>query len=293
MPEIHQIPLTAIDMHALPRDRSTLNPAALSELQSSIATEGLRQPIEVWRLSTPQADENGLVHEYGLISGFCRLTATKNLARLRPDAWQTIQAFLRTPTDITAALTAMITENEGRAAIAPWDKGRILVETVREGHFPTLDAAVTALHPHAPRQKRARLRACASVVEELDGLLTTPENLTENRLLRLASSLRGGFIDLIQQILKETRGQSLETQWAALLQTLIEADRGEEETPATATTPARPRRMVELRQGLTIRREETPLGYALRFSGSETKKGGLMDDVMDQIERLFQPGWKG
>ncbi len=284
MPEIHHIPLAQIQMDALPRDRSTLSPAALSELQSSIAAEGLRQPIEVWRLSTPTE-----AHTYGLISGFCRLTATQNLAKFRPEAYRTIPAFLRTPTDLPAALAAMVSENEIRSPISPWDKGRILVETVREGHFETLDAATQALHPNATRQKRARLRACASVVEELDSLLTTPENLTENRLLRLASSLRGGFTDLIVQILKETRGQSLDSQWSALIQTLIEADRGEEEIPATPTTPARPRRMLELRQGLTIRREETPQGYALRFSGPEAKKNGLMDDVMDYIERLFQP----
>jgi ParB family chromosome partitioning protein len=279
------IPLAQIDMHALPRDRSTLPPAALAELQSSIASEGLRQPIEVWRLSTPSEG-----HTYGLISGFCRLTATQNLARLRPDAYPTIPAFLRTPTDITAALSAMITENEIRAAISPWDKGRILVQVVHEGHFDTLDAATQALHPNATRQKRARLRACASVVEDLDGLLTTPENLTENRLLRLASSLRGGFTDLIVQILKETRGQSLDSQWSALIQTLIEADRGEEEIPATPTTPARPRRLLDLPQGLTIRRELSPGGYILRFSGPEAKRGGLMDDVMDMVERMLMPG---
>jgi ParB family chromosome partitioning protein len=278
------IPLAAIQMDALPRDRSTLAPNALAELQSSIAAEGLRQPIEVWRLSTPSDG-----YDYGLISGFCRLTATKNLAALRPGAYPTIPAFLRTPTDITAALSAMITENEVRSPISPWDKGRILVETVREGHFPTLDAAVTALHPSATRQKRARLRACASVVEELDGLLTTPERLTENRLLRLASSLRGGFTDLIVQILKETHGQSLDSQWSALIQTLIEADRGEEEIPATATTPARPRRLLDLPQGLTIRRELSPGGYILRFSGPEAKRGGLMDDVMDMVERMLMP----
>ncbi len=71
------------------------------------------------------------------------------------------------------------------------------------------------------------------------------------------------------QILHEDRGQSLETQWSALLPTLIEADRGEEEIPATPYTPARPRRMLHLPQGLTIRREETPNGYILRFSGPE------------------------
>ena len=97
--------------------------------------------------------------------------------------------------------------------------GRILVECVSRALFPTLDAAVLALHPTATRQKRARLRACATVVEELEGQITTPERLTVRQVERLASALRGGFTDLIQHILEENRGKSLNSQWSALLQT--------------------------------------------------------------------------
>jgi ParB family chromosome partitioning protein len=54
---IHHLPLCAINRDALPCDRSTLDPDALADLQTSIATTGLCQPIEVWRLSAP--------HQYG------------------------------------------------------------------------------------------------------------------------------------------------------------------------------------------------------------------------------------
>ena len=280
------LPTAAIDAHALPRDRASLDPAALTELQNSIATEGLRQPIEVWRLTTPRGP-----HQYGLISGLRRLTATRHLAALRPGTHQTIPAFLRTPADIPAALAAMISENEIRADPSPWDRGRILVEVVTAGHFETLDAAVKSLHPNASRQKRARLRASAAVVEELEGLLTTPDQLIERQILRLAASLRGGFVELIEHVLRQHRSQTLQTQWSALLPVLIEAERGEQDTPETSTSPARPRRMLHLKQGLTIWREETPNGYALRFSGELARRGGLMDDVMDEVERWFQPGF--
>ena len=275
------IPLSQIDAAALPRDRSHLDPAALAELQSSIAAHGLRQPIEVWRL--PPAHPQ----PYGLISGLRRLTAHQNLARLRPGSFLTIAAFLRTPQTLPDALAAMITENEVRAPISPWDRGRILTEVTRQNLFPTLDAATMALHPDASRQKRARLRACAAVVEDLDGLITTPDLMSERHVLRLAAALRGGFTDLLHQILHETRGHGFAAQWSALLPTLTEAERGEDETPAT--TPARPRRLLHLRQGLTLRRESTPTGYLLRFSGPEARRGGLMDDVMDEVERRFGP----
>ena len=72
---IHHLALSAIDPNALPRDRSILDPDALAELQSSICITGLRQPIEVWRLSTPRDNPDGPPFEFGLISGLRRLTA--------------------------------------------------------------------------------------------------------------------------------------------------------------------------------------------------------------------------
>jgi ParB family transcriptional regulator, chromosome partitioning protein len=43
-------------------------------------------------------------------------------------------------------------------------------------------------------------------------------------------------------------------------------------------------------QGLTIRREMSREGWILRFSGPEAKKGGLIDDVFDLVERWLQMG---
>ena len=34
-------------------------------------------------------------------------------------------------------------------------------------------------------------------------------------------------------------------------------------------------------------------GWILRFSGPEAKKGGLIDDVLDEVERWFQPVGEG
>ena len=287
MDPILHIPLSAIAMDALPRDRATLDEAALAELQASVNKDGLRQPIEVWQLTTP-ADG----HSYGLISGLRRLTVHHNLNRLRPTAFTTIPAFLRNPTSISDAMAAMVAENEIRSDLSPWDKGRMLVQSVEEGIFDTIEAAANALHPTLTRQRRFVLRTYASVVDELQGQIATPERLNHSQLTRLASALRGGLIDLIRQIFKETRGQTLDHQWHALLPTLSEADRHDPEVPATSTSPARPRRLLDLKQGLTIRRELAKDGWILRFTGDEARKGALMDDVMDHVERLFQPHYQ-
>ncbi|MEO6300926.1 MAG: ParB N-terminal domain-containing protein, partial [Paracoccaceae bacterium] len=91
MDPIPQIPIHAIHADALPRDRATLDPQALDDLVTSIATNGLRQPIEVWPLSTPTPEG----HTHGLISGFRRLTAHHRLATLRGNGdFTTIAAFL-------------------------------------------------------------------------------------------------------------------------------------------------------------------------------------------------------
>ena len=280
------IPLAEIRADALLRDRAALDPTALHELTTSIFTDGLHQPIEVWRLNHPTETQR-----YGLITGLRRLTAFHALQGWpNPQRFATIPAFVLPVTDLPQAMATMVTENEIRAPITPWEKGSLLVQSVRGEIFPTLDAAVNALYPALTRQRRNRLRSLALVAEECEGLFTTPETLTTAQMERLASALRGGLAPVIAQILTETRGTSLKTQWTALLPTLQEAlDPETEETP---NHPTRPRRLLHLTngQGLTLRRERLKSGWALVFTGPEARKGGLMDDVMDMVERMLGKG---
>ncbi len=280
--DITQIPTAEIHESALLRDRSHLDDAALEDLAASIARDGLRQPIEVWALSQPTE-----THRYGLISGLHRLTATRLLHSRNPSAHTTIPAFLRTPASIPDAMAQMIAENEIRENLTPWERGLTLATCVAQDLFPTIDAAIAALHPTATKQKRTRLRTLALVAEELEDAFTTPELLSQNQIERLAAALRGGLTPLIHQILKENRRASLPSQWAALIPTLSEALAPE--TDPTPTKPGRPRRLLTLKQGLTIRREKCIGGWSLKFTGPHARSGGLIDNVMDEIERLFQP----
>ncbi len=278
------LPTAAINPHALPRDRSHLDPAALQELARSIASSGLRQPIEVWRLNTP----SGTYH-YGLISGLRRLTAYRHLAQMRgDDTFTQIAAFVRSPQSVPEAMAAMIAENEIRSDISAWEKGATLIAATKDGIFPTLDAAVLGLHPTAPRQKRARLRAFAEVVDELADTITTPDLLSVRQMHRLASALRGDMAPLIHLTLSDHANAALQTQWAALLPLLNEPTTEPDETNTAQSTP-RPRRLLALKQGLTIRRERSQTGWILRFSGPQSRSGGLIDDVLDKVEEWFQP----
>lgn len=279
---ILDLPLDAIDEAALPRDRLALDDTALEELKTSISTTGLRQPIEVFELAAPHGP-----HRYGLISGLRRLTALRALAEMVPARFPTIAAFLRTPQSRAEAVVAMVAENDQRADITPWERGLILVRCRNSGLFDTLDAAVVALHPFAFAMKRSRLRALAHAVEELDGLLEGPTALSQRQVLRLAAALRGGWSDLIRTALEESRARTIEAQWELLQPVLAEAEATLRD-PDPITRPGRPRRLLRPREGLTIRRERTPEGYLLRFTGPEAS-GMMIDSVLDDIERMYAP----
>jgi ParB family chromosome partitioning protein len=271
----HHLPIPEIAPHALLRDRTALDPAALAQLQHSIATEGLRSPIEVWQLSTARTSENGDQHKYGLISGLRRLTACAALGHA------TIPAFLRAPQSVTQALAAMVTENEIREPVTPWEKASLILNAIEEGHFDTPDTAIAALFPSLPRTTRTRIRNHVSVVEGIGPLLTTPTELTIRQLDTLAAALQSGHEDILAATLHPVEGQSSETQWTTLRPVLSDVLR----EPTNPTT-RRPRRLLHLRQGLTITREATLGGYTLRFTGAQAKSG-LIDDVLDKVEEWF------
>ena len=279
---VHHIPLTEIDGAALTRDRSGLDEDALTELRLSIAASGLRMPVELFALSEPRPP-----HRYGLLSGLRRLHAYQALHELTgQERYTAIPAFLRAPGTMAEALAAMVEENEIRAELSPWERGRIALLAHRQEVFGTIEEAVAKLYPAANKVKRSRLRTLAHLADELDGFLTAPERLSLRQALRLAAALSAGFGNVIRTALEESRLDDPQTQWQLLLPILTEAEQPPAEAPKPR--PGRPRRVARPRPGLTIRREQTRDGYTLHFTGGEADSG-LLDAVFDEIERLFGP----
>jgi ParB family chromosome partitioning protein len=185
----------------------------------------------------------------------------------------------------------MVSENEIRADLTPWERGRIAVTALEAEVFDTLDAAINTLYAPLDRFRRARLRAVAEVVMELgDHAFADPRALSQKQLTRLAFALRQGFSDLITATLAEAPNAAPDAQWKRLLPVLAEAE-AEAKSPDTGPKyrPGRPRRMVHPRRALRIRRERTAEGWALRFTGPEAT-GPLMEDIMDHIERDYGQG---
>ena len=176
----------------------------------------------------------------------------------------------------------MVTENEIREPVTPWEKATLILNAIHEGHFDTPDTAIAALFPALPRTTRTRIRNHVSVVEALAPLLTDPTSLTTRQLDTIAAALQSGHEDLLTATLHPVMGQGSETQWSTLRPVLMDVLR----EPTNPTT-RRPRRLLKLRQGLTITREACPGGYVLRFTGPQAKSPGLIDDVLDREEEWF------
>lgn len=283
--QIHHIPLRVIAAHAFLRDRTAPDPADQAELLHSILQDGLRQPIDLVELSEPF---DGCTH--ALVSGMRRLLALREIARMQGTSdTATIPAVLREPKTGAEILRDIASENEQRAQISMFEKGRFLATAVATGHFDTLDAAIAQLFPGAPRAKTYRLRAAAEVAEALDGSLTTPEALSQAQIEALALALRRGMAEVIDEVLKLHRTQTLALQMQALRPLLSEAARIPDAEAETTRRTGHPRRLLRLPQGLTIHREQTAKGWLLHFSGPEARSGALLDDVFRVIELNFLP----
>ncbi len=269
---IQNIPLNEIDTTTLPRDRTIIDADAQQELQTSIAQNGLRLPIEVYPIKTG----------YGLISGYRRLTAIQTLSETTKDSkYTTITALIRTPKNRQEALAAMVEENEVRQNLSPWERARIIITAHDAGIFDSITTALTTLYPQISRQKRSKLRAITEVIEVLDGHLIDPEQLTQNQLIRLANILRLDWGKIIIAAIDEQNDLSSTTQWNRLLPIIQEAETRLSENRSTA--PNRPHRLSTPKNGINIRRECTPNGYLLHITGKHATDM-LITSVLDQIE---------
>jgi ParB family transcriptional regulator, chromosome partitioning protein len=291
MPDpIHLVPLAEIDNAALTRDRTGLDPEPLAELRDSILASGLRIPVELFPLPAPRGP-----YRFGIVSGFRRIASFRALSDHGLKGYDAIPAFLRQPSDRAAALAAMVEENEIRADLSPWERGRIAWLARDQGVFPTIEDAVERLYPAADAMKRSRLRTVARLAEALDGYLTAPERLSLRQLLRLANACRNGFTAMVQTALEQSSLKTPDHQWKLLEPILTESERALVTGPDTDPVPdassrGRPRRVVRLgSRAIVIRREIARDGYLLRFTGRDATSA-LLDEVLDAIERMFSPG---
>lgn len=278
-----EIPLDQIEMEHLVRDRMVVEASELEELKSSIRANGMRLPIEV--ISLPGGS-------YGLVSGWRRLTVVSALRKEGDEAFATIRAIIRPPSEVAAAYTAMVEENELRAQLSPYERGRIAVVASDQGAFGSPDAAVEAIFTVASKAKRSKIRSFALVHEELGDMLNFPTDLSERNGLRLAHALREGFATKLRSTMALARRSDPAQEWAILEPIVVEAEQGER----PAARGGRPRVAAKplygapekLANGMTMERVAHEDGYSIRLRG-RVVDAVLMEAVMAEVRRLLEP----
>lgn len=179
---IARLPLEAIVGTHLVRDRIALDADDQQSLIDSLRARGQQTPIEVVDLGAGR---------YGLISGWRRLTALRQLSAETGDArFAKVQALVRQPDSAADAYLAMVEENEVRANLSFYERARIAVQAVAQGVHADTGAAVAALFASARAPKRSKIASFVTLVEALDTHLKFPAAIPEKLGLSLVTALR-------------------------------------------------------------------------------------------------------
>lgn len=286
------LPLAEIDADAMIRDRIDLGEEEMTELRQSIAAHGLRLPVEVFALPEPRAD--GV--RYALVSGYRRYKAFEALHALtEADKYRSIRAIVRPRTEADAAFVAMVEENEVRAELSHFERGRIAVISAQQGAFVNVEEAVNRLFSTASKAKRSKVRSFAMIFEELGDMLTFPEALSEKRGLLLAQALRAGAEVPLRDALGQRKPADAEEEWTRIAAVIDRVD----SPPRDSARGGRPRKQgtpvsgwddaetLHTSAGITIRKSQDDRGYTLRFEGRGLD-AELMESLMTEIRALLE-----
>jgi ParB family chromosome partitioning protein len=284
---VTEIATHMIHTDAMIRDRTVLDADEMAELQASISANGLRLPIEVF-----EAGGGG----YALLSGYRRLLAVRALeaAGAGDGRYTHIKAFIRPATDTATAFVAMVEENEVRANLSHFERGRIAVIAAKEGAFENTESAVNGLFAAASKSKRSKVKSFAEVFEMLGDMLRHAEGLSERRGLRLAGALRQGGEVQLRAALEAGQGGSADQEWAVLDPVITAIEQG----PRTSPKMGRPRTAapvgwinedtLKLASGVTLQKGHDGKGFVVRLQGKPVT-ADRMEQVMAALQRVFEP----
>ncbi|KAB7609832.1 ParB/RepB/Spo0J family partition protein [Amylibacter sp. SFDW26] len=260
-----EIPVAKINVDYVSRDRVVQDPEAMAELKSSIESNGLRTPIEV--VETKDG--------YGLISGWRRLAAMRDLSI------DTIKAFVREAKDSTEVYLNMVEENEIRADLSHYERGRIAVVAAGQGVYADVAQAVDHLFASASKAKRSKVRSFAVIHEALGDLLQFPADLTEKAGLSLAKTLRDGDLKPFRAALAENTPNDAAEEWRLLEGVISKA----KPVVPSASKGGRPAKTVKLpaaplKKGGELSAEVIEKGFRIELKGR-----AVMRDDVARIQR--------
>ncbi len=185
---IEMVPLDAIEMVKLVRDRKQGQDEELGELKASIRELGLSNPIRL------EAREDG---RFELIQGYRRLSAYRELLAETGDAgaWGAIPAAVTAAGDgIEALYRRMVDENLIRKDISFAEMAALAIDYAGDAETAVDDAdkAVALLFKSAGYQKRSYIRAFIPLVQEVGDDLRFVEQIPRALGLALAKRIAEG-----------------------------------------------------------------------------------------------------
>jgi ParB/RepB/Spo0J family partition protein len=204
---VERLPLSAIDLSHLVRDRLKAQSEDLEALKSSLKARGQQVPVEVLDRG-PKASPR-----YGLISGWRRMLALSEIGVYE------VLAVVREPKSASDAYVAMVEENEIRSDISFYERARIVVKALEQDVYSDPKSALQSLFGNVSRAKRSKIKSFMVLVEALDDVLRFPTSISEKNGLVIAKALQADpyVIDNIRASLDQTKPDNAEQEVAALL----------------------------------------------------------------------------
>lgn len=214
------LPLAAIEVDHLVRDRLSADSTEMEALKASIADRGQQTPIEVEDLG------NG---RYGLISGWRRLEALRALkVEVTTSDFDTVRALIRNLETVSDAYVSMVEENEIRANLSFYERARIAARAAERGVYRSAEDAVRDLFRNASRAKRSKIMSFLRLYLLVDDLLRFPSALSERQGLALIKHLEAnsGARARLAAALATDRPETAEDEARILSAAMAEAGRG-------------------------------------------------------------------
>ena len=246
---VQQVPLAAIEVDHLLRDRIHHDDEDMAALRESLRARGQQTPIDLVDLGGGR---------YGLISGWRRLMALSDLYAQTGDArFSHIQGLLRRPDGSAEAYLAMVEENEIRVALGHYERGRIAAKAAEAGVYPDIQSAVRHLFSTASKAKRSKIGTFVLIYKALDAVLQFPALIPERLGLALAAGLEAdtALAPRLAQMLGQARPKTPAEEQALLSRAL---------RPATPDKQLPPKGREDITPG--IRLQVSGSGAATRYT---------------------------
>ena len=267
---VQNLPLAAVEVDHLVRDRILLDPEEMAALRQSLRARGQQSPIEVVDLGHQR---------FGLISGWRRLTALRQLFEETAEPrFSAVQALLRRPDGASAAYLAMVEENEIRVGLSHYERARIAAIARDQGVFASDQAALRHLFATASRSKRSKIGSFITLHRALGEVLRFPAAIPERLGLALAQALEADptLAPALSRMLTTAAPASAEAE-QTLLAVALQPKNGSD-SPHSATSDRRPNGAEALAPGIWLHRSGPPERPSYTLSGP-----GLDDSLLPRL----------